>query len=207
MLDFDAFRQRQRIFHINAEVPHRIFDLGVTQKNLSSAQIAGRLVDNRRLRSPERIGSIVFASKADRRALLVNATRILPRTHMGRVVDSAGKRIILGQSAAMLEPCQKAPASVRHDFELNGSARLLLNYHCPRSQLSTRHQVADLDLHQITAPQFAVDRKIKQRPISKSVFAIEMKANGPNLSWLQRALCSNLPAGIPRGTWYRIVKF
>jgi hypothetical protein len=90
---------------------------------------------------------------------------------------------------------------------LNRSARLLLNYDCPRSQRSTCHQVADLDLHQITAPQFAVDRKIEQRPVSKSVLAIEMKANGPDLTWFQWALCSNLPAGIPRRTWYRIVKF
>lgn len=65
-LDFDAFRQRQRFFHINAEVPHRIFDFGVTQKNLNSAQISGRLANDRGLCSSQRMRPLVFASESNR---------------------------------------------------------------------------------------------------------------------------------------------
>lgn len=54
-LDLDAFGQSQCIFYINAKVPHRVFDFGVSQENWYGAQIAGRLVDNRRLRSPRRV--------------------------------------------------------------------------------------------------------------------------------------------------------
>ena len=45
-LDFDAFRQFQRILNIDAKVSDRIFSLGVTKQNLHSSQIAGRLVNN-----------------------------------------------------------------------------------------------------------------------------------------------------------------
>jgi hypothetical protein len=126
---------------------------------------------------------------------------------MRGMVDPAGERIIFNRSAATTKPSQEAPASVRHDFELNWAARLLLNYHCPRSQLSARHQVTDFDLDQITASQFAVDRKIKQRPVSKSVLAIQMKPNSPYLSRFQRTLGPDLSAGIPRWTRRRIIEF
>lgn len=90
-------------------------------------------------RSSKRMCSIVFASKSDRRDPLINEMRLLPRAHMGRVVDAAGERIVLDRSAPTLEPRQEAAARVGHDFELNWPARLLLNYDCPRSQFSTRH--------------------------------------------------------------------
>lgn len=46
------------------------------------------------------------------------------------------------------------------------STRLLLNDDRPRSNLSTSHQVANLDLYQIAAAQLAIDREIKQRAIA-----------------------------------------
>lgn len=45
-LDFDSFRQRQRIFHINAEVSNSVLDFGVAKPNLHRPQIARRLAND-----------------------------------------------------------------------------------------------------------------------------------------------------------------
>jgi hypothetical protein len=102
---------------------------------------------------------------------------------MSGVIDAARERIVLNRSAAPFEPSEEAPPSIRHDFELNWSTSLLLDYHRPCSQLTAGDKVADLNLHQIAASQFAVDRKIEKRPISKPMLSIQMKANCPYLPW------------------------
>ena len=53
----------------------------------------------------------------------------------------------------------------------------------PVSQLTGVDLVADPDLHQIAASQFAVDRKIEKCPVSKPMLSIQVKANSPNLPW------------------------
>ena len=125
----------------------------------------------------------IFTSEANSRDPFIDETRILTRARMGGVVDPAGERKILDRFTTPLEPCQEAPASIRHDFELNWSIGLLLDHHRPRSQLTAGDKVAYLNLHQIAASQFAVDRKIEKRAVSKSMLAIQMKANCPYLSW------------------------
>jgi hypothetical protein len=66
---------------------------------------------------------------------------------------------------------------------LNWSTCLLLDDHRPGSQLTAGDKIADPDLHQIAASQFAVYRKIEKRPVSKPMLAIQMKANCPYLPW------------------------
>src|SRR3546814_11164739 len=91
--------------------------------------------------------SVIFASKTTRRDPFIDETRILTRAHMSGVVDPAGERKILDRSAAPLKPCQEAPASIRHDFELNRPIGLLLDHHRPRSQLTAGYKVAALSQH------------------------------------------------------------
>jgi hypothetical protein len=66
---------------------------------------------------------------------------------------------------------------------LNWSIGLLLDHHCPRSQLTAGDEIADLDLHKIAASQLAVDCEIEQRPVSKPVLSIQVEANCPYLPW------------------------
>lgn len=50
-LDFDALRQSQRVFDVDAKISNRILNLGVTEQNLHGTQIPSGLVNDRRLRS------------------------------------------------------------------------------------------------------------------------------------------------------------
>lgn len=51
--DLGTFRKLQRILHVNAEITHGALDLSVTEKDLHSPQIAGRLVDDGGFCAPE----------------------------------------------------------------------------------------------------------------------------------------------------------
>jgi hypothetical protein len=50
--DLGAFGQFQSVLHVNAQVAHRAVDLGMAEKDLNGAEVASRLVDDRRFRAP-----------------------------------------------------------------------------------------------------------------------------------------------------------
>jgi len=50
--DLGAFGQFQSVLHVNAQVAHRAVDLGMAEKDLNSAEVASRLVDDRCFRAP-----------------------------------------------------------------------------------------------------------------------------------------------------------
>lgn len=49
--DVSILSKRKRVFHVNPDIAHRILYLAVTEKDLEGAKVAGRPVDDRRLRS------------------------------------------------------------------------------------------------------------------------------------------------------------
>jgi hypothetical protein len=50
--DLGAFGQFQSVLHVNAQVAHRAVDLGMAEKDLNSAEVTSRLVDDRCFRAP-----------------------------------------------------------------------------------------------------------------------------------------------------------
>jgi len=127
----------------------------------------------------------------------IDKPRVLAGAEMPIMINPAGKDIIVHRTAAPIQPSQQARPSVRQQFELNGPSRLLLHHDCPRSDLSAADNVADLHLHQIAAPQLAIDRQIEKRQISWAAALIEVKTDFPDLLWLQSPLCTRDLPGIP----------
>lgn len=76
-------------------------------------------------------------------------------------IDPAGKDVVIRRAAPPLEPSQQAGASVRKQLELNRPTCFPLHHDCARSDLPAADCVADLHLHQVAAPEFAVDRQVK----------------------------------------------
>ena len=142
--------------------------------------------------------TVFGASKSDGRGPLINQPSILPRAHMAGAIDAAWKGKVLDRSTAPLQPAQEAGTDISCQLELHWPAGLLLDHRRAVSHLRTRDKIADLDLHEVAAAQFAVDRQIKQRPIPKAPFAIKKEADRPNLLLCQRALRSNGLSDIPR---------
>jgi hypothetical protein len=51
--DFGILGKRKRVFHVDPKVAHGILDLTMPEKDLDGTKVAGRPVDDRRLRSAE----------------------------------------------------------------------------------------------------------------------------------------------------------
>ena len=114
------------------------------------------------------------------------------------------KDIIVHRAAAPIQPSQQSCPSVRQQLELNGTSCFLLHHDRPRSDLSAADNVTDLHLHQVTASKLAIDRKIKQRPISQAAALIEVETDLPDLLWFQSPLCARGFFGHSRPVaWWR----
>ncbi len=66
------------------------------------------------------------------------------------------------------------------------------------ADVQDRDQVSDPYPDDITAPQFAVDRKVEHGAVAHPPLAIQPKPNGPDLLRFQRLLGAYHPPGIPR---------
>ena len=56
--DVNLFGYGERIIHLNTEVTHGALDLGVPEQQLNCAEVAGSAIDQRCLRSPQRMRAI-----------------------------------------------------------------------------------------------------------------------------------------------------
>ena len=63
--DVDLFRYRDGIIHLNAKIFNRAFNLSVAEQELDSSQIASTPIDQRRLRSPQRMGAELLGIQPD----------------------------------------------------------------------------------------------------------------------------------------------
>src|SRR5688572_17979917 len=119
------------------------------------------------------MGAVVLLSKSDPAYPFFDQPRILSRAEVIHSVNAAREGVAVNRATATFQPCQQAGTSWFEQFELHRPLRLLLDDHRPVSNTTTRHEVANTNLHQITAAEFAVDRKIEERSISQSMLPIE----------------------------------
>ena len=62
-LDVNLLRNGDGVVHFDAEVPHRALDLAVTKQQLDCPEIACAPVDERCLRSPQRVSAVEMRVK------------------------------------------------------------------------------------------------------------------------------------------------
>lgn len=111
----------------------------------------------------------------------VNKTSILAGAEMAIAINPAWKDIIVYRTAAPFKPRQEAGVSIGKQLELHGTTGFLLHYDGARADLPAADKVADCHLHEITTTQIAVDREVKQGPVSKAAALIEVEAFLPDL--------------------------
>jgi uncharacterized protein (DUF1778 family) len=198
--DFRPLGKCNRVVNVHAKVAHSVFDVRMTKQDLDGAQVAGRLVDQRRLRPSHRVRAVLSNVQSDRADPLVNQSGILAGAQVAHVVHAAREDEIVERAAAAGEPGEQCLACLGHQLELHRSVGLLLNDSCARSQRSSCDDVADLHLDDVATAQLAVDREVEQRPVAQSSMLIEKEADCPNVARLQRPLGANHIARIPRTT-------
>ena len=101
---------------------------------------------------------------------------------MPKVIDTAREQEVIERALAAFEPCQQAPESICHEFELHRPTGLLLNNCCSVPVAATSNDIVDLDLYDVAAAKLAVDRKIKQRAFSQPVVLVQEEADRPNVA-------------------------
>lgn len=93
--DLGVLGKGKRVFHVDPEIAHRILDLAMTGKDLDGAQVAGRPVDDRRLRSPKRVGAMLASHQTAPCHPFVDKPGILAGAEMPFMINPAWKDIIV----------------------------------------------------------------------------------------------------------------
>ena len=83
-LNFRLLRKLQGVLHLNAEVPHRAFQFGVSQQQLNCANVFRAPVDQGRLRAAYGVGAVERCIKAYFLNPGVKDARVLPCSQVGR---------------------------------------------------------------------------------------------------------------------------
>ena len=138
--------------------------------------------------------------KADCSDPLVNQPCILARAEMAHIIDTAWEDEIVMLASPAVEPSKKSLARLGHDLELNGTLSFLLHDSRPISDRSTSNDVTDLQFHDVTTAQLAVDRQIKECPIPQSSMLVEKEPNCSNIARFEGTLCADHIASVPRTT-------
>lgn len=93
--DFRALCQCQCVLYIHPEISDRTFDLRMSQQDLDRSEISSSFVYDRRLGSPQGMGTVILARQSNSCDPFVNKTGILPYADVGRVVGAAREGEIL----------------------------------------------------------------------------------------------------------------
>lgn len=152
----------ERVLDVHPEIAHRALDLGVTQEQLHRPQIAGCLVDDRRLGPGKRVRAIVLAPQPDCCHPLVHEPGILPSADMVRVVGATREGIVVNRAAPVLQPRLEAGPSCFEQLELDRPAGLLLRDCGSRSHPAAADELTNPNFYDVAATQLAVDGKVEQ---------------------------------------------
>ncbi len=164
--DLSAFRQGKGVLYIDAKVPDRALDLRVPEQDLNGPEVPSLLVNDGRLGPPERVRPVILPMQPNARHPLVHEPGVLPSADVSRMVDPAREGEVVERAAPTLKPSKDACAGRFKKLELNGPASLTLDDDGPGADLPATDEIADPDLHDVAAAQFAVDRQIEQRSVS-----------------------------------------
>ncbi|BEU99183.1 hypothetical protein NSDW_02780 [Novosphingobium olei] len=125
----------------------------MAEQALDGAQIARRPVDDRCLRSAQRVGAIFTLYQANPRFPFVDQPGVLAGAEVTIVINPAWKDVIVHCAATLLEPGQQTGPGIGKQFELNWTTCLLLHQDSPRSDLPTANNVANFHLHEVAATE------------------------------------------------------
>ena len=77
------------LLNVDTEVSNGALNLGVAEEDLDCSQIAGRLVDDRRLGSAQRMRAVFLGMQSNADDPLAHEPCVLPRAHMRHLIVPA----------------------------------------------------------------------------------------------------------------------
>jgi hypothetical protein len=170
----------------------------VAEQQLNRAQVFRLLVDQRRLGPSHRVRAVLGPVEPDIAHPIPEHPRVLPRADVRRAMNAAREQVVLGLEPSLDDPGLHRCTRWWRDLELHRSSGLVLRDDRARRNLGAMLDVAQLQCHQITAPQLAVDAQVEQRQFTCLVLALQPGSDRPYVAGLERCLLPHQLALVPR---------
>lgn len=117
---------------------------------------------------------------------------------MRRLGDPAGKEILLGLEPRLDDPGRHSGAGGFGQLELDRALCLPLHDHGPGQDLVPVGDVPDPQIHQVAAPQLAVDGEIEHSQIPNLMGILQMDSDGSDVLRLQGRFLADQFSLVPR---------
>lgn len=98
----------------------------------------------------------------------VYKARILPNAHMPSWIDAIREQIVASRTASSFKPSGQCGSNIRGQFKLHRVICFLLDDCGPIANIGTRDHIADFNLHEVAAAQFAIDGEVKKSSVPQS---------------------------------------
>jgi hypothetical protein len=147
---------------LDAEIANRAFELRMPKQQLNCSQIAGLFVYLGRLRSPHRMRAVGRAVEPGTLDPGMDDPRILTGREVRLRPEAAREEVLSIPGLDLGKPGSNRGSGPLRDFELNRLARLFLNDSCAVSNPTAGADIIDLQPHEVTASQLAIDCEIEQ---------------------------------------------
>jgi hypothetical protein len=174
--------------------------LCVPEQELNRPQIAGLLVNLRGLGPPHRVGPVSRAVETGALDPTVNDPSVLSCRDVRLIMKAAREEVLPVPWNAIGDPIADCCSGLFGDFELDRSAGFPLDHCGAVPDSAPDAHVVDLEPHEVTAPQLAVEGQIEQSEVASTLFELKPDADCPDLLWFQRALLADEAALVPGGT-------
>ena len=128
----------------------------MSEEYLDRAQVSDLAIDQRHLCPPKRLPTASRRLDPDLQEPAFQQSGVVPGVETVAITAPRGEQVVAELCSALADPDQHAVARALCHLELNGRSRLLLDDLRPAADSATAQQIADAELNQITALEFAV---------------------------------------------------
>ena len=153
----------------------------MAKEQLAGSDIAGSLVDQRDLRTAQAVRIEGRRVQADQGDPTVYQPTIMARRKMLPKPTPAWKQTVTGSQLARSPPSRESLARRRGDLERDRPAGLALADGRSETYGVAQVDVAHAQADEITPAQLAVDGKVEQGKVSRTVGELEARAQGPDV--------------------------
>lgn len=111
--DFGSLGQRQSVVDVHAKVPNCVLDLAMAKQYLDGPKVAGGFVNERRLRTAQRMSAVLFRRQPDSRYPLVHQPGVLTGAQVSIGHNTAWEGEVIDRPTAPLKPAPPDPITAR----------------------------------------------------------------------------------------------
>ncbi len=134
------------------------------------------------------MGALGTRLETDRRHPVADNTCILACRDGQAFMKSAGPKVLRTDHQLIFHPLLNRGSCAFGYLKAHGFLRLALKDRSPFLDLTRRHYIYDLHLHQAAAAQLAIDCHVEQREIAMVLSQFKPHSDRPDVLWFQRSL-------------------